>query len=130
MAQYQFSFPDRLLQPIHYTVFLAVTVLGILMPFLSYGNTPSESAEDPILQKPEITCHRFYKKDKPIEKAIGFYSQLTKEFVTIPFSTLKRYEFRGKHYHIPVGYTWPSNCLLYTSPSPRDKTVSRMPSSA
>ena len=24
----------------------------------------------------------------------------------------------------------PTSCLLYTSPSPRDKTVSRMPSSA
>ena len=26
--------------------------------------------------------------------------------------------------------TWPSSCLLYTSPSPRDRTRSRMPSSA
>jgi len=28
------------------------------------------------------------------------------------------------------GYTWDSLCLLYTSPSPRDRTRSRMPSSA
>ena len=28
------------------------------------------------------------------------------------------------------GYTWPSICLLYTSPSPRDGLLSRMPSSA
>ena len=27
-------------------------------------------------------------------------------------------------------FSFPSACLLYTSPSPRDKTVSRMPSSA
>ena len=26
--------------------------------------------------------------------------------------------------------TWVSSCLLYTSPSPRDRTRSRMPSSA
>ena len=26
--------------------------------------------------------------------------------------------------------SWSSNCLLYTSPSPRDNTTSRMPSSA
>ena len=26
--------------------------------------------------------------------------------------------------------TWGTNCLLYTSPSPRDRTRSRMPSSA
>ena len=27
-------------------------------------------------------------------------------------------------------FPWNSNCLLYTSPSPRDRSVSRMPSSA
>ena len=27
-------------------------------------------------------------------------------------------------------YAWVLNCLLYTSPSPRDRTRSRMPSSA
>ena len=27
-------------------------------------------------------------------------------------------------------YAWPGNCLLYTSPSPRDGLLSRMPSSA
>jgi len=31
---------------------------------------------------------------------------------------------------IPSGYTLWENCLLYTSPSPRDRTRSRMPSSA
>ena len=34
----------------------------------------------------------------------------------------------------PTGYNnqpnWASDCLLYTSPSPRDRTRSRMPSSA
>ena len=29
-----------------------------------------------------------------------------------------------------IGYTWYYNCLLYTSPSPRDGLLSRMPSSA
>ena len=27
-------------------------------------------------------------------------------------------------------FEWPNTCLLYTSPSPRDSVVSRMPSSA
>ena len=32
---------------------------------------------------------------------------------------------------IPDGHDeWNTNCLLYTSPSPRDRTRSRMPSSA
>ena len=30
----------------------------------------------------------------------------------------------------PLGNEWKSNCLLYTSPSPRDGLLSRMPSSA
>ena len=29
-----------------------------------------------------------------------------------------------------ICYQWMKNCLLYTSPSPRDRTRSRMPSSA
>ena len=29
-----------------------------------------------------------------------------------------------------MGLLWPATCLLYTSPSPRDATLSRMPSSA
>ena len=29
-----------------------------------------------------------------------------------------------------LGGKWPRDCLLYTSPSPRDKRQSRMPSSA
>ena len=31
---------------------------------------------------------------------------------------------------ISVNLAWRGNCLLYTSPSPRDRTRSRMPSSA
>ena len=31
---------------------------------------------------------------------------------------------------MPYNYEWSSGCLLYTSPSPRDRTRSRMPSSA
>ena len=30
----------------------------------------------------------------------------------------------------PLPLTWVEDCLLYTSPSPRDATLSRMPSSA
>ena len=39
---------------------------------------------------------------------------------------------RSKHAenHLEIAITLDSNCLLYTSPSPRDATLSRMPSSA
>ena len=32
--------------------------------------------------------------------------------------------------HLNIADGWANNCLLYTSPSPRDRTRSRMPSSA
>ena len=35
--------------------------------------------------------------------------------------------FKGKTFH---SQDWDHDCLLYTSPSPRDRTRSRMPSSA
>ena len=37
-------------------------------------------------------------------------------------------EVKGKN--IRLGIDAPKTCLLYTSPSPRDATLSRMPSSA
>ena len=38
--------------------------------------------------------------------------------------------FGGPDLYVPRGYTSGSPCLLYTSPSPRDLSTSRMPSSA
>ena len=37
---------------------------------------------------------------------------------------------KDKEIQVILNLTIPNACLLYTSPSPRDKTVSRMPSSA
>ena len=36
----------------------------------------------------------------------------------------------GEHTDYNGGHVFPCACLLYTSPSPRDRTRSRMPSSA
>ena len=38
--------------------------------------------------------------------------------------------YTGKNYKIGETHDGASTCLLYTSPSPRDRTRSRMPSSA
>ena len=50
------------------------------------------------------------------------------------FAVSLRYRARlglfGKLFHSPVGMAGLSICLLYTSPSPRDRQKSRMPSSA
>ena len=45
--------------------------------------------------------------------------------------TMSRVQEDGKRYYqTPEGLRVFDNCLLYTSPSPRDATLSRMPSSA
>ena len=51
------------------------------------------------------------------------------------FSTFRGFDFRGAaplEGEVRVGgeFQWLNTCLLYTSPSPRDATLSRMPSSA
>ena len=39
-------------------------------------------------------------------------------------------DVKTNQYHSPVKFSWKDFCLLYTSPSPRDGQISRMPSSA
>ena len=45
----------------------------------------------------------------------------------VPLCDEERVYFEKENY---ADFTDPENCLLYTSPSPRDRTRSRMPSSA
>ena len=51
-----------------------------------------------------------------IEKSVSFLRQLLQE--------------DGVIYGVTTGYGDSCTCLLYTSPSPRDRSLSRMPSSA
>ena len=55
-------------------------------------------------------------------------------FKTIKVESLYRYKFEtmAEVYSVVFDYIdgWYNSCLLYTSPSPRDATLSRMPSSA
>ena len=46
------------------------------------------------------------------------------------FGKYSRAAQSGLNYHFPFPFEKVSTCLLYTSPSPRDATLSRMPSSA
>ena len=58
--------------------------------------------------------------------------------VKLPVAILTRQQFRVKYYYSQSSFRTPpvpsvfedSPCLLYTSPSPRDLSTSRMPSSA
>ena len=59
----------------------------------------------------------FYRENESLESAFLVDSDM-KTTIT---------EFKELFFHLP---TAPKSCLLYTSPSPRDATLSRMPSSA
>ena len=85
----------------------------------------------------------FFKTDEEIEllrqsnilvsKTLGYISGLLKVGVTGKKIDSAAEEFIRDHGGIPgfKGYKgFPATCLLYTSPSPRDRTRSRMPSSA
>ena len=85
---------------------------------------------------------------KPLRLMNGVYLQLHAYMlrVAIPYGTLNSSQMRmlahiARKYDRGYGhfttrqniqYNWPKleDCLLYTSPSPRDRTRSRMPSSA
>ena len=45
----------------------------------------------------------------------------------IPFEVT---DYESLAEHVNTAWNWNGRCLLYTSPSPRDATLSRMPSSA
>ena len=62
---------------------------------------------------------------------------LTKNILPTKFETAQQPEpntiqlcFRGVNSQTWLEVSWNGDCLLYTSPSPRDRLKSRMPSSA
>ena len=58
------------------------------------------------------------------EQRFGFGPRLGQQ--TVPLAN----QLDETGYIHPASQTLPTTCLLYTSPSPRDNRVSRMPSSA
>ena len=58
------------------------------------------------------------------QNGIWVVNQWIKKAILLSFRINKMEMMKGPY------TTWYDNCLLYTSPSPRDRTRSRMPSSA
>ena len=85
------------------------------------AGTTSASAKEAHDRKHQKRMMKQYFKDTMVNEDI--YS----DFCVIPIRTLggERGHARGVR---ELAYS--ENCLLYTSPSPRDRTRSRMPSSA
>ena len=50
--------------------------------------------------------------------------------VNVPIFQSSTFEYAGQSSYDELKYIRLNNCLLYTSPSPRDLSTSRMPSSA
>ena len=68
----------------------------------------------------------------PTELVEKLYTQI-KAFFDLPTEIKKQYEIEGlggQRGYTSFGKEHAKGCLLYTSPSPRDRTRSRMPSSA
>ena len=72
---------------------------------------------------------REVKRIKTVERFAEKRAALKKMMNDQSLSSEERYEARIKFQKLPRNAS-PSSCLLYTSPSPRDRTRSRMPSSA
>ena len=64
---------------------------------------------------------------KQITTVIPKSKELSMNEVVVNWGLDEAHTLRGLNINVPSHIT---NCLLYTSPSPRDRTRSRMPSSA
>ena len=86
---------------------------------------PKQSFDYVVLSQ---TLQAFYQPDKVLRELLRIGKSVV---VSIPnfgyWKVRTSLLFFGK---MPVTKTLPNTCLLYTSPSPRDRTRSRMPSSA
>ena len=90
-------------------------------PLLKKANTKIEFTQEQIAEY--IRC-----KDDPVYFAQNYVQIVTLDHGLQPFRT---YDFQEKLINNFHNYRFNiCNCLLYTSPSPRDGLLSRMPSSA
>ena len=108
---------------------------------LHWDNAGHQSAGDVYTHNEKLAADWHYYEVEWTAASITFYFDGTPYF-SRDITDAKYAEFRQPFYlllNLAVGGTWPGppdettvfpHCLLYTSPSPRDRTRSRMPSSA
>ena len=80
---------------------------------------------------------KFYQSHGPNPRSVMFFLaekgiEIEREYIDIIVGDNRKPEFRKINAlgELPVLELDDGTCLLYTSPSPRDATLSRMPSSA
>src|SRR5664280_2764750 len=111
------------------------------MNTLDMGGAEKQSLLQAKLMGDEFDVYYFVQKKKPqlkqhldfIDKEKIFYIQLSGNIFSraIQLVTyIKKYRIRVLFAYLTLDNFLAGICLLYTSPSPRDRTRSRMPSSA
>ena len=99
---------------------------AILMEVTSLTDKKSQRA---FLEKIGTSDQAVREQETAINQKYGYDSKEHKEAIQIMIETDKSNLEKIEAYILKHGY--PNKiCLLYTSPSPRDATLSRMPSSA
>ena len=111
--------------------------MSTIIPEISLISLQNQSASDLKILKEALNTHGFFTiTDHDIDNSLLDESYAcAKEFFDLPEDIKNQYarpEIGGARGYTPFGKETAlgENCLLYTSPSPRDRTRSRMPSSA
>ena len=110
---------------------------SVIIVLLKYKGTPVFASEKHN-QPQEVNFGKAFYNEFGIDTALGFSEAMIggafhKIGVGILKKTTATYDFMHAYEITPCKFSYSSednSCLLYTSPSPRDRTRSRMPSSA
>ena len=84
-------------------------------------------------EKPFIIAEMSGNHNQSLDRAIQIVDEAAKagaDAIKLQTYTADTMTLKGAHTIHDKSSLWYGNCLLYTSPSPRDATLSRMPSSA
>ena len=118
--------------------FLVTVVVLMFVPSMSSAQSCGDSITRDITLKGDLDCSsapfafEVFANDVTIDLN-GFTLSGTNTLVGISVSDFDRLTVKNgvvRGFSLAIRATLSDNCLLYTSPSPRDKRQSRMPSSA
>ena len=115
------------------SMFWAVALIALFLlqgasPLVQQSGQPSQTMND----EHGIEWVQFDLREGTYLDAVGYedFSSHAEERLEIAKSRIGTFDSVGFHVERPVPSEWMTPCLLYTSPSPRDGLLSRMPSSA
>ena len=114
-----------------YTLFYLETLFEVVQQTFLYNyKILDESSEDVIASMPQYQTATYILKLAQMSKWLREKNPFEGNAHEIGLRALEHVEFWKAFKHNWRNETWGYTCLLYTSPSPRDLSTSRMPSSA